>query len=169
LALTKTGAQTGAIMLNGLWGSKKMIAAVAIPIVIGLPAFAFQASSVPRSQLIEPKELVKILTAKGQKPMLMHVGFHVLYLQAHIPNSEYIGPARDPAALEKLKARLKSLPRNTFIVIYCGCCPWDHCPNVKPAHDALVAMGFSNVRVLHIANNIATDWIDKGFPTAKGE
>jgi thiosulfate/3-mercaptopyruvate sulfurtransferase len=156
-------------MLNGLWGSKKMIAAVAIPIVIGLPAFAFQASSVPRSQLIEPKELVKILTAKGQKPMLMHVGFHVLYLQAHIPNSEYIGPARDPAALEQLKARVKSLPRDTFIVIYCGCCPWDHCPNVKPAHDALVATGFTNIKVLHLADNIATDWIDKGFPTTKGE
>jgi thiosulfate/3-mercaptopyruvate sulfurtransferase len=156
-------------MLNGLWGSKKMIAAVAIPIVIGLPAFAFQASSVPRSQLIEPKELVKILTAKGQKPMLMHVGFHVLYLQAHIPNSEYIGPARDPAALEQLKARVKSLPRDTFIVIYCGCCPWDHCPNVKPAHDALVATGFTNIKVLHLADNIATDWIDKGFSTTKGE
>jgi thiosulfate/3-mercaptopyruvate sulfurtransferase len=156
-------------MMNRLRDSRKMIAAVAIPIAITLTAFAFQTTTIPDAQLIEPEELAKILTAKREKPLLIQVGFHVLYLQAHIPNSEYIGPARDPAALEKLKARLKSLPRNTFIVIYCGCCPWDHCPNVKPAHDALVAMGFTNVRVLHIANNIATDWIDKGFPTAKGE
>ena len=110
-----------------------------------------------------------VLNAKGEKPLLIHVGFHVLYLQAHIPNSEYIGPARDPAALEQLRARLKSLPRNKLIVIYCGCCPWDHCPNVKPAHDALVAMGFTNIKVLHLADNIATDWIDKGYPTTKGE
>lgn len=156
-------------MGNGRMGSKKVIAAFAISIVICLSAFAFQASSLPRSQLIEPEELVKVLSSKGEKPQLIHVGFHVLYLQAHIPNSEYLGPARDPAALEQLRARLKSLPRNKLIVIYCGCCPWDHCPNVKPAHDALAAMGFTNIKALHVADNIATDWIDKGFPTAKGE
>lgn len=156
-------------MRNGLQDSKRIIGAVAIPILIVLSAFAFQASSIPQSQLIEPEDLVKVLNTKGQKPLLIHVGFHVLYLQAHIPNSEYIGPARDPAALEKLRTRLKSLPRNKLIVIYCGCCPWDHCPNVKPAHDALVAMGFTNIKVLHVADNIATDWIDKGYPTTHGE
>jgi thiosulfate/3-mercaptopyruvate sulfurtransferase len=120
----------------------------AIPLIwFALSAFAFQATTIPHSRLIEPEELVKVLTAKGDQPLLIHVGFHVLYLQAHIPNSEYIGRASDPAALEKLRTRVKSLPRNTFIVIYCGCCPWDHCPNVKPAHDALVAMGFANIKV----------------------
>jgi thiosulfate/3-mercaptopyruvate sulfurtransferase len=144
-------------------------AAVGISILITLSAFAFQAGAIPQAERMEPSELMKVLTVKGEKPLLIHVGFHVLYLQAHIPNSEYIGPTRDAAALEQLRARLKSVPRNKFIVIYCGCCPWDHCPNVKPAHDALVAMGFTNVKVLHLADNIATDWIDKGFPTAKGE
>lgn len=147
----------------------KMISAVAFPIAITISALAFQATAIPSSQLTEPEELVKVLTAKGGKPLLIHVGFHVLYLQAHIPNSEYIGPARDPAALEQLRARVKSLRRNKLIVIYCGCCPWDHCPNVKPARDALIAMGFTNVKVLHVAENIATNWIDKGYPTAKGE
>jgi thiosulfate/3-mercaptopyruvate sulfurtransferase len=154
---------------NRLRDSKKIIAAVALLIVVALSAFAFQASSIPHAHLIEPEELVKVLNSKGQKPLLIHVGFHVLYLQGHIPNSEYVGPARDPVALAQLRARVKSLPRATFIVIYCGCCPWDHCPNVKPAHDALVAMGFTNIKVLHLADNIATDWIYKGFPTAKGE
>ncbi len=154
---------------SSLKDSRKIIAAVATPIAITLAAFAFQASSIPSSRLIEPDELVKILRAKGEKPLLVHVGFHVLYLQAHIPDSEYIGPARDPAGLEQLRARLKSLPRNKFIVIYCGCCPWDHCPNVKAAHDVLIAMGFTNVKVLHLAENIATNWIDEGYPTAKGE
>ncbi len=151
-----------------------MLAAVAISMAvvlsaIVLSAYAFQASAIPHSQLVEPEELAKLVSAKGEKPLLIHVGFHVLYLQAHIPGSEYIGPARDAGGLEKLRARVKSLPRNTFIVIYCGCCPWDHCPNVKPAHDALVAMGFTNVKVLHVADNIGTDWRDKGYPTTKGE
>lgn len=138
--------------------------------VVAFSAFAFQASMIPTSQLIAPDVLAKVLQSpKGEKPLLIHVGFHVLYLQGHIPASEYFGPARDPAALEQLRARVKPLPRNTFIVIYCGCCPWDHCPNVKPATDALRAMGFTNVKVLHVADNIATDWIDKGYPIAKGE
>jgi|SRR5271165_2689523 len=147
----------------------KTIAAVTMCLAIAVSAFAFQATTIPNSQLIEPEELAKILNSKSEKPTLIHVGFHVLYLQAHIPNSEYIGPAKDAASIEKLRERLKSLPRNTFLVIYCGCCPWDHCPNVKPAHDALVAMGFTNIKVLHVADNIASNWIDKGYPTAKGE
>lgn len=147
----------------------KIVAAVAIPIAITFSALAFQAGRISRSHTIEPEELVKVLTAKGDKPLLIHVGFHVLYLQAHIPDSEYIGPSSEPAELGKLRARVKSLPRSRFIVIYCGCCPWDHCPNVKPAHDALVAMGFTHVKVLHIADNLGTSWRDKGYPTAKGE
>jgi thiosulfate/3-mercaptopyruvate sulfurtransferase len=146
------------------------LAVVAVSLAIALSAFSYQASTISTSHLIEPEELVKILnSSKGEQPLLIHVGFHVLYLQAHIPNSEYIGPTSDPIALDKLRKRVESLPRNKFIVIYCGCCPWDHCPNVKPAAEALRAMGFSNVKVLHLADNIATNWRDKGYPTAKGE
>ena len=130
-------------------------------------ALAFQAAT---SHLINPDELVKILqSSKADKPLLIHVGSHVLYAQAHIPGSEYIGPASDANALQRLRARVESLPRNKFIVIYCGCCPWIHCPNMKPADDALHAMGFTNVKSLYIADNFGTDWVDKGYPVAKGE
>jgi rhodanese-related sulfurtransferase len=133
-------------------------------------ALAFQASQIATSHLINPDELVKILqSSKGEKPLLIHVGSHVLYAQAHIPNSEYVGPASDAAALQRLRTRVESLPRNKFIIIYCGCCPWTHCPNMKPADDALHAMGFTNVKSLYIANNFGTDWVDKGYPVAKGE
>jgi thiosulfate/3-mercaptopyruvate sulfurtransferase len=139
-------------------------------LTIGLTGFAFQASTIEASHLIKPEDLAKILqSSKGEKPLLIQVGFHVLYLQGHIPGSEYIGPASDPSTLQKLRDRVQSLPRDKFIVIYCGCCPWDHCPNLKPAHDALLALGFTNVKALHIPNNIATDWRDKGYPTTKGE
>jgi hypothetical protein len=30
-------------------------------------------------------------------------------------------------------------------------------------------MGFSNVKVLYIPDNFGTDWVDKGYPVAKGE
>jgi len=130
----------------------------------------YQATSLPSSQLINPEELVQIIqSSKGEKPLMIQVGSHVLYQQAHIPGSEYIGPASSESGLQSLRKRVESLPRNKFIVIYCGCCPWSHCPNVKPADDALRAMGFTNVKVLYVANNFGADWVDKGYPVAKGD
>jgi len=129
-----------------------------------------QAISIPAARQITPEDLVKRLQMSSkEKPLLIHVGSHVLYGQAHIPGSEYIGPGASEAGLAQLRKRVESLPRAKFIVLYCGCCPWSHCPNVKPADDALRALGFTNVKVLYIANNFGTDWVDKGYPTAKGE
>ena len=131
---------------------------------------AYQATSLSSSQLINPEELVKILQSpKGEKPIMIQVGSHVLYAQAHIPGSEYIGPASSESGLQQLRKRVEALPRRKFIVIYCGCCPWSHCPNVKPAGDALHAMGFTNVKVLYIPGNFGMDWVEKGYPVAKGE
>jgi len=133
-------------------------------------AFAYQASLIPVSRLINPDELVKIIqSSTAEKPLMIQVGSHVLYAQAHIPGSEYIGPASSDSGLQQLRKRVDPLPRARFIVLYCGCCPWSHCPNVKPAEDALRAMGFSHVKVLYIADNFGSDWVDKGYPTAKGE
>jgi rhodanese-related sulfurtransferase len=132
-------------------------------------AFA-QASLIPSTRLINPEDLVKTLqSSKAEKPLMIQVGSHVLYSQAHIPGSEYIGPASSDGAVQQLRKRVESLPRNKFILIYCGCCPWGHCPNVKPADDALHAMGFTNIKVLYIANNFGADWVDKGYPVAKGD
>lgn len=139
-------------------------------VVMASAALAYQASLISSSQLINPDELLKLLqSAKVEKPLILQVGSHILYEQAHIPGSEYEGAASDAAGLQRLHARVDSLPRSKFIVIYCGCCPWNHCPNVKPAFDSLHTMGFSNVKVLYIANNFGTDWVDKGYPVAKGD
>ena len=133
-------------------------------------AFAYQAGSIPSSRLINPADLAKALQSSAtKKPLMIQVGSHVLYSQAHIPGSEYIGPAASAAGIEQLRKRVASLPKNTSIVLYCGCCPWDHCPNVKPADDALQALGFINVKVLSIANNFGADWVEKGYPVAKGD
>ncbi len=118
---------------------------------------------------IQPSELAELLLShKGDKPLVIQVGFRVLYEQAHIPGSEYIGPATDEKALSRLRARVQALPHGAPIVLYCGCCPWSRCPNVKPAYASLLAMGFENVKVLWIADNFGADWADKGYPVAKG-
>ena len=143
---------------------------ITISIALASAVLAYQASLIPTSRLIQPDELVKVLqSSKGEKPLVIQVGSHVLYAQAHIPGSEYIGPASSENGLQQLCKRVEGLPRNQFIVIYCGCCPWSHCPNVKPADDVLHTMGFTNVKVLYIANNFGADWVDKGYAVARGE
>jgi len=120
--------------------------------------------------LISPEELVNALkSAPAAKPLVLFVGFQVLYPQAHPPGAEFVGPASREEFLEKLRKLTQPLPRKKLIVIYCGCCPWDHCPNVKPAYDALHAMGFTNLKALHIANDFGRDWVDKGYPVEKGQ
>ena len=131
---------------------------------------AGQATSIPASRQITPEDLVKLLQSSPEKkPLMIQVGSHVLYTQAHIPGSEYIGPASSEAGLQQLRKRVAMLRRTQFIVLYCGCCPWGHCPNVEPADNALHKMGFRNVKILYIADNFGSDWVNKGYPTAKGD
>jgi thiosulfate/3-mercaptopyruvate sulfurtransferase len=127
-------------------------------------------SSLPASALIQPGAFAAALkTTKTSKPLIIHVGFRVLYTQAHIPGSEYIGPGNGPEGINQLRNRVESLPRTQSIVIYCGCCPWHECPNVDSAYRQLRTMGFKDVKVLYIAQNFGKDWVDKGFPVEKGK
>ena len=138
--------------------------------VLSLVQATGQASAIPTARLIQPEDLVKLIQIPDkEKPLMIQVGSHVLFSQAHIPGSEYIGPASSEAGVQQLRKRVEPLPRTKLIVLYCGCCPWGHCPNVKPADDALHTMGFTNVKVLYIPDNFGTNWVDKGYPVAKGD
>jgi len=112
-------------------------------------------------QLIQPSELAPVLKTKNV-PVIFSVG-----PAATIPGSIEIGMVKEKANLEKFKKQLSSLPKNSKIVVYCGCCPYEHCPNVRPAIDVLKEMKFTNYKLLDLPHNIKTDWIDKGFPSEK--
>lgn len=120
-------------------------------------------------QLIQPSELANILKKNGTKPLILQVGFRVLYVQAHIPGSEYVGPGSSAEGLQQVRDRVKTLRRTEAIVLYCGCCPWSHCPNVHPAYQTLRDMGFKDVRVLFIPHDFGTDWVNHGYPVVSGE
>jgi thiosulfate/3-mercaptopyruvate sulfurtransferase len=157
--------------------------AVALTFVVALvstPVFAQAVSSKPKTtadkssgaapELIQPEELAKIVQSpKGARPLIFQVGFRVLYQQAHVPGAEYIGAASEPEGIQRLGQRVQGLPRTQSIFIYCGCCPWSKCPNINPAYKELRALGFRNVKLLYIADNFGKDWVDKGYPVAKGE
>ena len=121
------------------------------------------------NQVIEPEQLVKSLAAaKGGKPLVLCVGFPVLYQGGHIVGAKFAGPAAKPEGIQALKRAVQGLSRDARIVVYCGCCPWERCPNVRPAFSTLQDLGFTNVKVLSIPTNFREDWIAKGFPIEKG-
>ncbi len=132
-----------------------------------LHAGAGDALKIPKSRLIEPATLAAELKGpRAARPTVFQVGFRTLYQEAHIPGSVYAGPARDAAGRAVLAARLRRLPKDAAIVLYCGCCPWDRCPNVDAAYREARSLGYRRVRVLHLESDFGTDWVDPGFPVA---
>jgi thiosulfate/3-mercaptopyruvate sulfurtransferase len=120
--------------------------------------------------LITPKELVKLLkSGASPKPVLLQVGVHSLYVQGHIPGAIYAGPASNKDGIANLRSHVALLPRNTFIVIYCGCCPWTYCPNFRPAAAELHKLGFTHVSILHLPTTFQHDWVEQGYPVVTGE
>lgn len=138
------------------------------------PAHSATASSAPTAAIpaahhLQPAELARLLeSTSSKKPLVLQVGSHVLYTEAHIRGSEYAGPGGQATGLQKLRDRVQRLDRNQPIVIYCGCCPWNKCPNIRPAYRQLISMGFTHVQALYIADNFGTDWVDKGYTVEKG-
>ena len=116
------------------------------------------------SDIIQPKDLAARIAAKDSKALIVHVGFTLHYKQKHIPGAIYAGPGNKPEGLDKLKAAVADVPKDREIILYCGCCPWDKCPNMKPSFAQLRDAGFKNVKAMVIEQNFGADWIDKGYP-----
>ncbi len=128
------------------------------------------AAAIPAAALIQPADLAAGLqNGSTRKPLILQVGSHVLFAEAHIPDAEYAGPGGQVEGLQVLRSRVADLPKDTPIVIYCGCCPWSRCPNIAPAYDQLRTLGFKQLKVLYIADNFGANWVDQGYPVAKGE
>ena len=121
------------------------------------------------NQVIKPAELAKTLSAAtGTKPLVLCVGFRVLYQGGHIVGAKFAGPASTPGGLHALQRVVQDLRHDKHIVLYCGCCPWNRCPNIRPAFRTMQKMGFTNLQVLSVPTNLHEDWIAKGFPIEKG-
>jgi rhodanese-related sulfurtransferase len=133
------------------------------------PTPAASASSIPEAQWLKPEALLHMQQTNGaEKPLILQVGSRMLFAQAHIPGSEYVGPGSQPAGIQLLQNRVNALSRKKLIVLYCGCCPLNRCPNLGPAFAKLHEMGFTNVKVLYLAYNFGADWADKGYPVEQG-
>jgi len=139
-----------------------LTAVVACTIFVSLGIFGFMQQSEPwrADQLMNPADLAaKISDSKSTHPVIVSVGPGGV-----IPNSVEIGPGKEPANLKSLETKLSALPKDSEIVLYCGCCPFAKCPNIRPAFTLMNTMGFKNHKLLDLPHNIKADWIDQGYP-----
>src|SRR5579884_2410690 len=138
-----------------------------LAITLAVFAVAQQADPWTKSDLVEPEALAARLSGSSSKPTVIFVGFPVLYRSSHIPGAVFAGPVSKPEGVDALRQAVAKLPRNEEIVIYCGCCPFDHCPNIRPAFSELRKLGFTKVTLLSIPTNMTKDWISKGYPVER--
>jgi len=119
---------------------------------------------------IDPNTLAEELAHAdaSTRPTILYVGFKPLFAGGHITGALYHGTSSSATGLAEMKKWAATLPRTKYLVIYCGCCPFGYCPNIRPAFAALHAMGFARLRVLVMPNNFASDWVEKGYPVEKG-
>ena len=89
---------------------------VAVPVVLAQDsagASSSSATSIPKSRLIQPEALVQLLKAgEKEKPLILQVGSHVMFSQAHIPGSDYAGPGSQASGIESLENTVASLPKD---------------------------------------------------------
>lgn len=113
-------------------------------------------------QLLQPADLAATLKDNKEIPLIFSIGPGAI-----IPHSKDMGMIKEEENMKKFKQELKNLPKDTSIIIYCGCCPYEHCPNVRPAMQLLKDMKFTNYKLLDLPHNIKIDWINKGYPTSQ--
>lgn len=123
------------------------------------------ATTIPAGNQMQAPELVHLLNPSDTQPLILQVGSRIFFAEAHIRGAQFAGPGSQPAGIELLEKTVASSPKHRLIVLYCGCCPWNRCPNVGPAFKRLHELGFTNVKVLYLANNFGDDWVAKGYPT----
>ena len=126
-----------------------------------LPSAKLQSNPWTKNQLMEPSVLAKMIE-KGQKIRIYNIG-----VVEDIKGATHLGAASEKQNVEKLSKVLKGLPKNEMIVVYCGCCPMDKCPNIRPAFKALNDQKFTKAYLLNLTVNLKTEWINKGYPLAQ--
>jgi hypothetical protein len=148
--------------------SRGLFCFLAAPAVFA-PASGQVADPWTPADLIQPAQLAaRLRDPSAPKPPVFYVGFALLYRSKHIPGALFVSPVSKQEGLQALREEALKHPRSQEIVICCGCCPWDHCPNLRPAFPMLHELGFKRVRVLSLPTSFPKDWIEKGYPFEAG-
>lgn len=132
--------------------------------IMAIAAFTFSDREPwSEEQLMKPADLSLVLKSTfGEKPLIFNIG-----PAGSIQGSIHIGATQEHGNLQALEKQVQAIPKDKAIVIYCGCCPFKDCPNIRPAFSKLTQLGFTNHKLLALPQNLKVDWIDKGYPMAQ--
>jgi len=126
----------------------------------GLVDGYFQTPLWKKEQLMSTKELAdKIQANTKDKPLVFNVG-----PMENIKSAVAVGVATNVTFKSRMNETLAMENKTKTIVVYCGCCSYSSCPNIRPAYDILIAQGFKNTKVLELPEGIKPDWVAKGYP-----
>ncbi len=140
-----------------------LISALTRNLAIAMPEDPWTAA-----QAVQPAQLViELQQEKDRHVLIIYVGVRTLFNGGHIPGAVYYGPGSAEQGISDLKKYAATLPKNADVVLYCGCCPLEKCPNLRPAFTALKDLGFARLRVLILPTSFNTDWAEKGYPVQK--
>lgn len=112
-----------------------------------------------KEQILPTKDLATTINTNKNIPVILNVG-----PMDNIKTSIKVGEVNTPEGIEKLKTSVASIPKNKEIVIYCGCCSYANCVNIRPAFKTLQELGYKNIKVLDIPEGYREDWVAKGYP-----
>ena len=127
-----------------------------------LTIFSFGQQTEPwkENQLMKTNELAsRISLSQTENLLIVSIG-----PDAVIKGSVDMGPAQNKSNLDNLRNYLEGVSRDKEVVIYCGCCPFSRCPNIRPAFSLLIEMGFKDPKLVDIPQNIRVDWLSKKYP-----
>jgi thiosulfate/3-mercaptopyruvate sulfurtransferase len=111
-------------------------------------------------QLMQPENLAAIINdSTAVKPLIISIGPVGL-----IKGAIKVGAAHEKENLAELRKLLSKEDKKRNIVIYCGCCPFKDCPNIRPAFSLLTEMKFTNHKLLNLPHNLKMDWINHDYP-----
>lgn len=118
-----------------------------------------QADPWKKEQIMPTAVLAAKIGSEKELPLILNVG-----PMENIKTALKVGATNTSEGIEKLKETVSGTNRNREVVLYCGCCTYSNCPNIRPAFEELQKLGFKNVKVLYIPEGIKPDWVAKGYP-----
>ncbi len=126
---------------------------------IARPLFGQTGEPWSAKELMEPEGLAGLLNTSKETPAIFNIG-----PLADIKGAVHVGSTANKAGLDILSRLVAKVPKEKMVVLYCGCCPFRNCPNIRPAFSLLKEQGYKNIRLLDLKHNLKVDWTDYGYP-----
>lgn len=119
--------------------------------------------------VLAPAELAaRLADVEAGRLVVLYVGPPGHFEEGHVPGARRLPPVSTNEGERALARELDETRLEVDVVVYCGCCPYQHCPSVRPATSTIRASGRPRTWWLDLPGGFAVDWRTRGYPVATG-